>query len=172
MHDSRNNVGSYSGYGGGGGGAGGAGGGGAANQGNPSNANGNQQAYYPQSTYMEKREVQFDQQLRKTLKELKVAEECEIEGVKLKMPHMNVTVLNGYEPFLKNESPKNVLRLLRKTLYNTQQTKKTLDIRKHQKLQSTVDAARWREQPDRVIHQKTNSRLLKMRAKRRVEGQR
>lgn len=63
--------------------------------------------------------------------ELKVTDDYEIEGVKLKMPYMNVATLNnGYDAFLRNESPKTILRFLRKTLYNTKQIKKTLDIRK------------------------------------------
>jgi hypothetical protein len=110
---------SYSVYGGGGG-AGGAGGAGGGNHGNPSNANGGQAAYYGgQDKKDAQREQQFDDQLRKTLGELKVTDDVEIEGVKLKMPHMNVAAVNGYDLFLRNESPKKILRFLRKTLYNT-----------------------------------------------------
>lgn len=59
VHDSRNNVSSYSVYGGGGGTAGGPTGATTANQGNPSNANGNQ-PYYG-GTYQEKRDAQREQ---------------------------------------------------------------------------------------------------------------
>lgn len=151
VHDSRNNMNSYSVYGGGGG-AGGAGGAGGGNHGNPSNANGGQAAYYGgQDKKDAQREQQFDDQLRKTLGELKVTDDVEIEGVKLKMPHMNVAAVNGYDLFLRNESPKKILRFLRKTLYNTRQIKKTLDLRKFARMQLTGQLDRWKEQPDRII---------------------
>ena len=67
------------------------------------------------------------------------------------MPYMNVATLNGYDAFLRNESPRTILRFLRKTLYNTKQIKKTLDIRKLARMQLKGDLEKWKDQPDKMI---------------------
>ena len=61
---------------------------------------------------------------------MRVDEESEINEIKLKMPHINISNIIGYEDFILNENPKRKLEFLLKTLYNTKQIKKTLDIRK------------------------------------------
>jgi hypothetical protein len=43
--------------------------------------------------------------LRKTLEELKVDDQFEINGIKLKMPHINITNLIDYKEFIENETP-------------------------------------------------------------------
>lgn len=61
----------------------------------------------------------FDSELRKTLDELRVDDSYEINGIKLKMPHINLSNILDYKDFLENETPKRKLEFLLKTLYNT-----------------------------------------------------
>lgn len=84
------------------------------------------------------------------------------------MPFYNIGKLQGYEYFLCQETYKNKLKFLFKTLYNTKQIKKTLDLRKMAELQRTNALASWQNQPEKIIKQKINIRKIKMRVQNRV----
>lgn len=80
--------------------------------------------------------------MRKGIKELSV-EEKEYCNVRIEMPHYNISKLNGYEPYINRQTPKEKLKFLFKTLYNTKHIKKTLDMRKLQKLERSQTIKEW-----------------------------
>jgi len=55
--------------------------------------------------------TKFDNNLRKTQKELK-QEEKEVCGIRIKMAHLNFSKLQGYESFLQQESYDKKLKFL------------------------------------------------------------
>jgi len=70
-------------------------------------------------------------------------EEKEICGIRIKMPHYNIGHLHNYEHFLNQETPKNKLRFLMKTLYNKKQIRKTLDLRKMAQIRKDNGLKHW-----------------------------
>lgn len=109
----------------------------------------------------------FDENVRKTLKELKT-EEKEVCNIRIKMPHINYLKLMGYQSYLNSETYEKKLELLMKTIYNTKQIKKTLDIRKFNELQKSNRLKSWDRQPEKIIRQKINIRRLKMRVLKKL----
>jgi hypothetical protein len=85
------------------------------------------------------------------------------------MPKMNFANFDNFEEFLLNPDAGQKLNFLQKTIYNTKQIKKTLDLRKMSELQRTGRLKTWERQPDKILRQKINVRRLKMRIKRRVQ---
>ncbi len=71
-------------------------------------------------------------------------EEKMICGIRVRMPHFNIGKLNGYEAFLTEETYKNKLKFLRKTIYNTKQIKKTLDLRKLSDIERSKTMSLWK----------------------------
>ena len=60
---------------------------------------------------IDSKERMFDENVRKTLKELK-QEEKEVCNIRIKMPHINYLKLMGYQSFLNNETYENKLEFL------------------------------------------------------------
>lgn len=60
------------------------------------------------------------------------------------------------------------LQYLRRTMYNTRQIRKTLDIRKFAENKGRT-LALWKEKPKRIIEKKINIKRLKKRVARRLE---
>ena len=99
----------------------------------------------------DKKESAFDINLQKSMNELKM-EEIELCGkIRVKMPHLNLNNLKGYEFFLTQESYKNKLQFLKKTIYNSRQIKKTLDLRKYSEIERKPRLKMWKDRPDKML---------------------
>lgn len=95
-----------------------------------------------QAPYSDKKEQYFDQSIKKALSEIKMNDH-EIQGIKVKMPRLNLTNIWSFQSFLENETHGRKFQFLRKTLLNTKQIKKTLDIRKMEELQRQGKFKKW-----------------------------
>jgi hypothetical protein len=88
-------------------------------------------------------------------------------GIKLKVPKLNLQNLRAIEDFIKLESPKRKLKLLKRTLFNARRIRKTLDVRMLTE-RKPKQFKLWREQPNKILKQKINIRRIKERVKRRL----
>ena len=62
--------------------------------------------------------------------EQRFEEDYELAGIKVRVPKIGVSMLKPMEAFITSETPVRKLQFLKRTLFNTRQIKKTLDIRK------------------------------------------
>lgn len=95
------------------------------------------QPTYNEPPYTDKKEQLMDQGLKHALKELKIEDMYEVQDIRLKMPRMNLTNFEHWDTFLENPDCSKKLKFLQKTVYNTKQIKKTLDLRKMSELERT-----------------------------------
>lgn len=116
------------------------------------------------------RENLFDNSCLKTINQLMV-EERYICGIKVKMPRMNIHKLKDYDHFLNNETYKNKLKFLKKTIFNTKQIKKTLDLRKETEIENQKFMKVWKSQPEKILKQKINIKKLKLKVKKKLQKQ-
>ena len=72
--------------------------------------------------------------MKYALKELKIEESIEVQDIRLRMPKMNLQNFYNWEEFLDDPNANKKLNFLKKTIYNTKQIKKTLDLRKMSEL--------------------------------------
>jgi len=107
---------------------------------------------------------------KKILQDILIKEE-EIQGIKVKMPNFNVTQLKAYIPFFQGASYKKKLNFLFKTMYNTKQIKKSLDMRKYIENERNGRLRKWKTQSDKVLKQKINIRRLKLRVMKKLKKQ-
>jgi hypothetical protein len=119
-------------------------------------------------TKEKRNEVYFDQQLKKTIEETRIDEEAELCGIRLRVPKANMQQLRNYEDFIRMETPMRKLQYLKRTLLNTRQIRKTLDIRKFADIKKR-ELALWKEKPNRIIAKKINLQRLKNRVARKLE---
>jgi len=111
----------------------------------------------------------MDQGLKHALKELKIEDMYEVQDIRLRMPRMNLTNFEHWDTFLENPDASKKLRFLQKTVYNTKQIKKTLDLRKISDLERTGRLKEWQRNPNKIIRNKINIRRLKLKVRRRME---
>ena len=130
--------------------------------------------HHGQSSYQDQKEEQFDFCISKKInEELSIVEKTipPVNGIKVKMPFINFTRLQGYESMLNNETSKNKLKFMMDTIYNRKQIKKTLDLRKLSDLERKRSLESWKMAPDKIIKQKINIRRLKLRVKKRQQAE-
>lgn len=86
----------------------------------------------------------------------------------MKMPHRNISQLKDYEHFILQESAKNKLKFLMKTLLNSKQIKKTLDLKKMARIRKSKELKAIGQQIEQSLRQKIDIRRIKLRVKNQL----